>query len=193
MFPSDLIIEFSLGFIFIILCGFTDPKSYADDLCLGRLLLGMCYRCLDQKAEALECLRSAYSQSKYLKDDLYLEPYTCAEMGFLCLDDGDFDMAKEYLERARKHRDHLLRSLLHLRIHGALQKMEHAHVVKGRTQSLNNKVFQIKQGLAADGDNVSFSESEDDFFDAVDDFSKLLRQDSNSSFDVISDDELDSL
>lgn len=71
--------------------------------------------------------------------------------------------------------------------------MEHAHVVKGRTQSLNNKVFQIKQGLAADGDNVSFSESEDDFFDAVDDFSKLLRQDSNSSFDVISDDELDSL
>lgn len=40
-------------------------------------------------------------RSKYLKDDLYLEPYTCAEMGFLCLDDGDFDMAKEYLERAR--------------------------------------------------------------------------------------------
>ena len=71
--------------------------------------------------------------------------------------------------------------------------MEHTHVERGRTQSLNNKVFQIKQGLAADGDNVSFSESEDDFFDAVDDFSKLLRQDSNSSFDVISDDELDFL
>lgn len=170
-----------------------DQKSYADDLCLGRLLLGMCYRCLDQKAEALECLRSAYSQSKYLKDDLYLEPYTCAEMGFLCLDDGDFDMAKEYLERARKHRDHLLRSLLHLRIHGALQKMEHADIEKGRTRSLNNKVFQIKQGLAEDGDNISFSGSEDDFFDAVDDCSKLLRQDSNSSFDVISDDELDFL
>lgn len=80
-----------------------------------------------------------------------------------------------------------------MRIHGALQKMEHAHVEKGRTRSLNNKVFQIKQGLAADGDNISFSGSEDDFFDAVDDCSKLLRQDSNSSFDVISDDELDFL
>ena len=68
--------------------------------------------------------------------------------------------------------------------------MEHAHIEKRRTRSLNNKVFQIKQGLAADGD-ISFSGSEDEFFDAVDDCSKLLRQDSNSSFDVISDDELD--
>ena len=40
-------------------------------------------------------------RSKYLTDDLYLEPYTCAELGFLYLDDGAFDMAKEYLERAR--------------------------------------------------------------------------------------------
>lgn len=68
--------------------------------------------------------------------------------------------------------------------------MEQAHTKKGWTGSLNNKVIQIEQGPAADED-ISFSGSEDDFFDAVDDCSKLIRQDSNSSFDIISDDELD--
>ena len=68
--------------------------------------------------------------------------------------------------------------------------MEQAHTKNGWTGSLNNKVIQIEQGRAADGD-ISFSGSEDDFFDAVDDCSKLIRQDSNSSFDIISDDELD--
>lgn len=68
--------------------------------------------------------------------------------------------------------------------------MEQAHTKNGWTGSLNNKVIQIEHGRAADGD-ISFSGSEDDFFDAVDDCSKLIRQDSNSSFDIISDDELD--
>lgn len=68
--------------------------------------------------------------------------------------------------------------------------MEQAHTKNGWTGSLNNKVIQIEQGCAADED-ISFSGSEDDFFDAVDDCSKLIRQDSNSSFDIISDDELD--
>ena len=40
-------------------------------------------------------------RSKDLKRDFYLAPYACAEIGFLCLDEGDFGRAKEYLERAR--------------------------------------------------------------------------------------------
>ena len=39
--------------------------------------------------------------SKDLKQDFYLAPYACAEIGFLYLDEGDFGRAKEYLERAR--------------------------------------------------------------------------------------------
>lgn len=40
-------------------------------------------------------------RSKELKKDVYLAPYTCAEIGFLYQDEGDLDRAKEYLERAR--------------------------------------------------------------------------------------------
>lgn len=163
-----------------------DNRNYVDDLCLGKLILGMCYRCLDQKTEAMECLKSAYSQSKDISHDLYLAPYTCAEIGFLYLEQGDLNQAKEYLEWARKHRDHLLQSLLHLRIHAALQKIEDSDHKEVRT----NKLFPVNQQLALNGDS-SFSGSEEDFFDAEEDCSKLLRHDSGSSFDIITDDELD--
>ena len=42
-----------------------------------------------------------FYRSKDLKQDFYLVPYTCAEIGFLYLDEGDFGRAEEYLERAR--------------------------------------------------------------------------------------------
>ena len=40
-------------------------------------------------------------RSKDLKQDFYLAPYGCAEIGFLYLDEGDLGRAQEYLERAR--------------------------------------------------------------------------------------------
>ncbi|KAJ7383869.1 Tetratricopeptide repeat protein 39B [Desmophyllum pertusum] len=106
--------------------------NYMDDWCLGKLLQGMCYRCLNKKKEAMGCLRNAFNRSNELKQDFYLAPYTCAEIGFQYLEEGDLDRAKEYLERARKHRDHLLQSLLHLRIHAALQEIEHTGVAPDR-------------------------------------------------------------
>lgn len=41
---------------------------------------------------------------KDLKEDFYLAPYTCAEIGFLYMEEGDLVQAKEYLERARYER-----------------------------------------------------------------------------------------
>ena len=40
-------------------------------------------------------------RSKDLSNDSYLAPYTCAEIGFLYLEEGDLELAREHLERAR--------------------------------------------------------------------------------------------
>ncbi|XP_078354114.1 tetratricopeptide repeat protein 39B-like [Oculina patagonica] len=169
-----------------------ENKNYVDDLCLGKLLQGMCYRCLNKKKEAMECLRNAFIRSKDLKQDFYLTPYTCAEIGFLYLDEVDLDRAKEYFERARKHRDHLLQSLLHLRIHAALQEIEHNNVTLNGPPVLihEDELVQNAQNEqeTAKNEETAGSANEDDFFDAEEDFvPNLCRHDSNSSFDIISD------
>ncbi|CAH3115674.1 unnamed protein product, partial [Pocillopora meandrina] len=64
-----------------------ENENYVDDLCLGKLLQGMCHRCLNNKKEAMECLRNSFDRSKDLKQDFYLTPYACAEIGFLYLDE----------------------------------------------------------------------------------------------------------
>lgn len=45
------------------------------------------------------------SSSKNLVQDFYLAPYACAEVGFLHLEQGDLDQAKEFLNRARYKRE----------------------------------------------------------------------------------------
>ena len=45
------------------------------------------------------------SSSKNLVQDFYLAPYACAEVGFLHLEEGDLDQAKEFLNRARYKRE----------------------------------------------------------------------------------------
>lgn len=40
-------------------------------------------------------------RSKDLSNDSYLAPYACAEIGFLYLEEGDLELAREHLERAR--------------------------------------------------------------------------------------------
>ena len=40
-------------------------------------------------------------RSKDLVQDFYLAPFACAEVGFLHLEQGDLDQAKEYLNKAR--------------------------------------------------------------------------------------------
>nr|XP_058942050.1 tetratricopeptide repeat protein 39B-like isoform X1 [Pocillopora verrucosa] len=165
-----------------------ENENYVDDLCLGKLLQGMCHRCLSNRKEAMECLRNSFDRSKDLKQDFYLAPYACAEIGFLYLDEGDFGRAKEYLERARKHRDHLLQSLLHLRIHAALQKIEQNSVSMGRPQVVCGQEF-VQNGTQNElqvMNSEEMTESED-FFDAEEECANLYRQDSNSSFDIISD------
>ena len=89
-----------------------------------------------------------------------------------------------------------MQSLLHLRIHAALQKIEHSDAQDGRNL-LRKELAQKEQELVSNEDTLisenedtSISENEDDFFDAEEDCVNMTRHDSNSSFDIISDDEL---
>lgn len=84
-----------------------------------------------------------------------------------------------------------MQSLLHLRIHSALQKIEHAAAENGLPVSLKEDLVQTNQELVTNGD-LSIS-GNTDFYDAEEDFVKMRRQDSNSSFDIISDDELNTI
>ena len=43
----------------------------------------------------------SYCRSKDLVKDFYLAPFACAEVGFLYLEEGDLDQAKEYLNKTR--------------------------------------------------------------------------------------------
>ena len=85
----------------------------------------------------------------------------------------------------------MLQSLLHLRIHAALQEIERNGVATDGPPVLQEEEFaqnaQNKQGSERNEDTPG-SANDDDFFDAAEDcVPNLSRQDSNSSFDVISD------
>ena len=85
----------------------------------------------------------------------------------------------------------MLQSLLHLRIHAALQEIEHNGMATNRPPVLHEEEFaqnaQNKQGSERNEDSTG-STNDDDFFDAEEDcVPNLSRQDSNSSFDIISD------
>ena len=85
----------------------------------------------------------------------------------------------------------MLQSLLHLRIHAALQEIEHNGMGRDRSPVLHEKEFvqnaQNKQGTESNEDTAG-SANDDDFSDAEEDcVPNLSRQDSNSSFDIISD------
>lgn len=50
-----------LSYSFMILF-LDESKNYVDDYCLGKLLQAMCYRCLNKKNEAMECLRNSFNR-----------------------------------------------------------------------------------------------------------------------------------
>lgn len=156
--------------------------NYMDDLCLGYLLQGMCYRCVNKPKEAMESLLNAVNGSKDLVKDFYLAPFACAEVGFLYLEEGDLDQAKEYLNKTRKdYENHLLQSRLHFRIHSALQEIKHrrkqakeaAKMEKKQSKRSKNGVTNNNSSIDEDSISISLGGSE-----------SLSRQDSNSSFET---------
>ncbi|XP_027040086.1 uncharacterized protein LOC113668396 [Pocillopora damicornis] len=121
-------------------------------------------------------------ESKDLVKDFYLAPFACAEVGFLYLEEGDLDQAKEYLNKTRKdYENHLLQSRLHFRIHSALQEIKHrrkqakeaAKMEKKQSKRSKNGVTNNNSSIDEDSISISLGGSE-----------SLSRQDSNSSFET---------
>ncbi|KAJ7356172.1 Tetratricopeptide repeat protein 39B [Desmophyllum pertusum] len=159
-----------------------ENENYMDDWCLGKLLQGMCYRCVNKPKEAMESLLNAVNRSKDLVQDFYLAPFACAEVGFLHLEEGDLDQAKEFLNKARKdYESHMLQSRLHFRIHSALQEIKHRRKQAKEASKLEKQLAKrSKNGVnnnntpSPDVDSISISLEE----------SSLARQDSNASFET---------
>ncbi|XP_028404698.1 tetratricopeptide repeat protein 39B-like [Dendronephthya gigantea] len=96
-----------------------------EDVCLLKLLEGMCVRCLNQKQLAMVCFQQVLAHEAEFAEGSYLAAYTCAEVGFMHLDHGDVSTGKNYLELAsKKYHGYLLENRLRFRIHGALQDLE---------------------------------------------------------------------
>ncbi|CAH3115635.1 unnamed protein product [Pocillopora meandrina] len=66
-------LSFFFLFLLLLLLFFFSGKNtnYMDDLCLGYLLQGMCFRCVHKPKEAMESLLNAVNRSKDLVKDFY--------------------------------------------------------------------------------------------------------------------------
>jgi len=159
-----------------------ENENYVDDWCLGHLLQGMCYRCIGKPKEALESLLSAVNRSKDLVQDFYLAPFACAEVGFLYLEEGDLDRAKEYLNKARKdYENHMLQSRLHFRIHSATQEIKHR---RKQAKEASKREKELMKHSKKNMNNNTPSPDEDSVSISLEDSSNLDRQDSSSSFET---------
>lgn len=72
---SNFVLFLFLFYILISLFLFLDDnENYVDDWCLGHLLQGMCYRCVNKPKEAMESLLNAVNRSVFAKLSLCSEP-----------------------------------------------------------------------------------------------------------------------
>ncbi|XP_046845463.1 tetratricopeptide repeat protein 39B-like [Xenia sp. Carnegie-2017] len=96
-----------------------------EDVCLLKLLEGMCVRCLQQTDLAMVCFQQVLTHEDNFARESYLPAYTCAEVGFMHLDKEDIITGKKYLEMAsKKYHGYILENRLRFRIHSALQDIE---------------------------------------------------------------------
>lgn len=74
---------------------------YWDDMGLATLLKGVCLRYMGSPLQAEECFLQVVKMEKQLVEDIYLIPYSVAELGFLYLADEKIDQAVEWLDAAK--------------------------------------------------------------------------------------------
>ena len=88
------------------------------------LLKGVCLRNQREPEKALFAFETIMESENSIETDTYVAPHAAMEMGLTLIDLGRHDEAKYWLERARdKYSKFLIETIVHLRIHGALQKL----------------------------------------------------------------------
>nr|XP_020843400.1 tetratricopeptide repeat protein 39A isoform X5 [Phascolarctos cinereus] len=88
-----------------------------DDLCVVKLLQGLCLKHLGQVREAKENFRFIHTSEKKIKYDHYLIPNALLEISLLCLEQGRTEEALKCLEMAKQnYKNYSMESRTHFRI-----------------------------------------------------------------------------
>ena len=82
-------------------CPIPDHKYYKEDLCLLKLLEGVCLKFMKSPLQAEECFKTVIEHAGRLKADAYLIPYSMFEYGQLLRDQGHLEAAVDTLECAK--------------------------------------------------------------------------------------------
>jgi len=111
-------------FLTIIKNRISSVNISSDQYYVLMLLKGVCLRNSRQPQKALSTFEQIIESSDSIKIDTYVAPHAAMEMGLTLIDLDRLDDAKYWLERARdKYSKFLIETIVHLRIHGALQKL----------------------------------------------------------------------
>jgi len=113
-------------------------QFYLEDFALCTLLRGMCLKYMNLPLQAEDCYLTVIGHKGSLKRDTYLVPYAMYERA-LILKDKDIAEAMDLLEKAKsEHKDYLLQSRLHFRIHSAQTEIRAKNKAKKGSTSQND-------------------------------------------------------
>ncbi|KAG8175889.1 hypothetical protein JTE90_001010 [Oedothorax gibbosus] len=97
----------------------------AEDYCLSLILKAVCYKTLGETDKAKTYFQELLKYENYLSGDIYLATYSMAEMGYMCMDRGQYEEALQWLDKScHAHTDYHLESFLHYRIHAAIRHIQ---------------------------------------------------------------------
>ena len=117
-----------------------ETEDKAEGYFVMLLLRGVCLRNLGKHEESIDCFIEILRNERNMKYVTYIPPHAALELGISYLTLGCHQDAKEWLERARDHyTGFLVETLVHLRIHGALQRLKE---IKGQTRR-GSKISQL--------------------------------------------------
>ncbi|XP_056671143.1 tetratricopeptide repeat protein 39A isoform X1 [Monodelphis domestica] len=92
-----------------------------DDLCVVKLLQGLCLKHLGRAMEAEDNFQFIYASEKKIKYDHYLIPNALLEISLLCLEQGRTEEALKNLEMAKQnYKNYSMESRTHFRIQAAM-------------------------------------------------------------------------
>ena len=117
--------ELMTPFINIVTSRLANINSTSDQFYVLMLIKGVCLRNSREPEKALFAFETIMESEDSIEIDTYVAPHAAMERGLTLIDLGRHDEAKYWLERARdKYSKFLIETIVHLRIHGALQKLD---------------------------------------------------------------------
>lgn len=88
------------------------------------LMKGIIFKHMGKTDNAVDCLTFVLDNEEYLKFYKHLAPHACLELGILCQETSEFQLAEKYLNKATNDYSHYLNETqVHIRAHSSLCMM----------------------------------------------------------------------